>query len=174
MKRDGKFGVALHVLAHLAAVPARPLVSAELADCLRTNPVVIRRSLAVLREAGIVTSAKGHGGGWLLARPAAEISLGEVYVALGEQVVSAPVRAHGRSGCPIGTLVDQALNGFYAEAEALLLRRFDGISLADLAADFHRWLAEQTASPHLARDDHHHHDADRATAVALPPQRSDS
>ncbi len=163
MKRDSKLFTALHVLAHLAAVPTRPLTSEELAGCLHTHPVVIRRSLAGLREVGIVTSVKGHGGGWTLARPPASISLGDVYVALGEQGVLASVQEPGRPGCLIEATVADALEGFYAEAETMLLRRLGGISLADLSTDFHRRLVEQPGWSHLMGaapdeihgDDHH-------------------
>ena len=142
MKSDSRFSAALHILAHLAAAPARPLTSEQLADCLHTNPVVIRRALAGLREAGIVTSAKGHGGGWAVARPPAAISLADVYVALGERGGLGPVPNSERPGCLIEAMVGRALDGFYAEAETLLRRRLDGVSLADLAAEFHRRLAE--------------------------------
>lgn len=154
MKRDGKFSIALHILAHLAEAGARPTISRELAAHLRTNPVVVRRSLAGLREAGIVASVKGHGGGWTVAKPAAAISLGEVYAALGERGdLLAAGREPDAHGCLIATAVDQALDGFYAEAEALLLRRLADVSLADIAADFGRrhaeWLAggRPTAMP---------------------------
>lgn len=145
MKRDGKLSIALHILAHLAAAGARPTVSGELAAHLGTNPVVIRRSLAGLREAGIVDSEKGHGGGWTLGRPAAAISLGEVYAALGERGDLLVAREPDPHGCLIAQTVDRALDGFYAEAEALLLRRLADVSLADITANFgHRhaeWLA---------------------------------
>ncbi|MFN8511082.1 MAG: Rrf2 family transcriptional regulator [Thermomicrobiales bacterium] len=136
MKSDGKFSVALHILAHLAEAGARPTISEELAAHLRTNPVVVRRSLAGLREAGIVASVKGHGGGWTLARPAAAISLGEVYAALGERGDLLPTPATAPNGCVVAATVDRALDGFYTEAEALLQRRLATVSLADLAADF--------------------------------------
>jgi len=144
MKRDGKLFVALHILAHLAAAPARPLTSAELAVCLRTNPVVIRRHLAALRAAGLVASAKGHGGGWTVARPLAAISLRDVYVALGERGDLAPVPEPAVPGCLIENAVAHALDGFYLEAEALLLNRLGAISLADLVANLHGRLNMQT------------------------------
>lgn len=148
MKRDSKFSIALHILAHLVEAGARPTVSEDLAAHLRTNPVVIRRSLAGLREAGIVASVKGHGGGWTVARPAATISLREVYAALGERGDLVPLREPDPHGCVIAATVDTALDGFYAEAEALLLRRLADISLADVAAESRRRYAEQTRSPH--------------------------
>lgn len=141
MKRDSKFSIALHILAHLAEAGTRPTTSEDLAAHLCTNPVVVRRSLAGLREAGIVASAKGHGGGWTVARPAAEITLGEVYATLGERGELVAAHEPEPHGCLIAATVEQALDGFYAEVEALLLRRLAAITLADLAADFHRRLA---------------------------------
>jgi len=147
MKRDGKLSIALHILAHLVEAGARPTVSEELAAHLCTNPVVIRRSLAGLREAGIVASSKGHGGGWTIARPAATVSLREVYVALGERGDLVPGREPDAHGCLIAATVGDALDGFYAEAEALLLRRLTDISLADLAAEFGRRYAAHIGAP---------------------------
>jgi len=145
MKRDSKFSIALHILAHLAEAGARPTTSEELAAHLRTNPVVIRRALAGLREAGIVASSKGHGGGWTVARAAAAISLGEVYMALGKRGDLMAVPEPDPHGCVVAATVDRALDGFYAEAEALLVRRLAAVSLADLAADFGRRYAEWAA-----------------------------
>jgi Rrf2 family protein len=145
MKRDGKLSIALHILAHLAEARGRPTTSEEIAAHLRTNPVVIRRTLAGLREAGIVASAKGHGGGSTLARPAAAISLREVYQALGERGDLLREREMDEQGCVIAEAVDRALDDFYAEAEALLMRRLGEISLADLAAGFGHRQAEWAA-----------------------------
>lgn len=148
MKRDGKLHLALHVLAHLAEAGARPTTSEDLAAHLRTNAVVIRRSLAGLREAGLVSSVKGHGGGWTIARPAANISLGAVYAALDARGELTPRRVPDTSGCLIERAVDEALDGFYAEMETLLVKRLDAISLADLAADFGRRHAEWATRTH--------------------------
>lgn len=136
MKRDGKFSIALHILAHLAEAGARPTTSERLADHLRTNPVVVRRSLAGLHEVGIVASVKGHGGGWTLARPADTIALSDVYAARGERSDLVAAREPAEHGCLIAARVDAALDGFYAEAEALLSRELADISLAALAAGF--------------------------------------
>ena len=67
MSRSARFSVALHVLAHLADAE-EPQTSEHLAECVGTNPVVVRRTLGGLREAGLVTSTRGTGGGWALAR----------------------------------------------------------------------------------------------------------
>lgn len=116
---------------------------------LRTNPVVIRRSLAGLRKAGIVTSVKGHGGGWSIARPPASVSLREVYAALAEPGELVPEPGLHTDGCQIEAVVNDALDGFHAEAQALLLERLDGFTLADLSADLHRRFRRCSRPAHL-------------------------
>lgn len=110
------------------------MTSEQLAACIHTNPVVIRRTLAGLRQVGLVASAAGHGGGWTLARDPAEVTLGEVCAALGERLLFAVDFAGGRSECRIEAAVSGVLDGFLRDAEALLLEWLGAITLADLAA----------------------------------------
>lgn len=136
MPRSSRFSVALHVLTHLVEAP-EPQTSEQLATCVRTNPVVVRRTLAGLREAGVVTSSRGSGGGWELARDPADITLRDVYAALGERLLDAidvarPRAPHG--GCRIQRAVAGTLDDFLEDAEALLAARLNGITLASLAA----------------------------------------
>src|SRR3989338_4222655 len=83
MKRDRRLSLVLHLLLHLAH-SKRPMTSEEMGASLQTNPVVVRRTLSGLREAGWIRSLKGHGGGWTLACDLGAITLGDVYKALGE------------------------------------------------------------------------------------------
>jgi Rrf2 family protein len=130
MKPNSRLSVALHVLLHMAQ-RQDPMTSEEMAACAGTNPVVIRRTFAGLREAGIVASTKGHGGGWRLGRALSQISLAQVQDALDE-----PVIALGKSeempGCAIEKAVNAALDDAVAQARALLARKLAAISLADL------------------------------------------
>jgi len=144
MKRDSRLSNILHALLHMAEHEqrcGRPMTSDMLATCLSTNPVVVRRTMAGLREQGLVVSEKGHGGGWRLARPLEAVTLGQVHAALGEPGLlpeTPPVEAEG---CLIEAAVNDALSDTYAAARALLAARLDSITLADLAAEFSRRLA---------------------------------
>jgi len=155
MKRDSRLSNILHALLHMAEHEARtgaPMTSDHLAVCLSTNPVVVRRTMAGLREQGLVASEKGHGGGWRLARPLDQVTLGQVNTALGEPGLipeTPPVEAEG---CLVEAAVNDALGETYAAARALLVARLNDITLADLAADFSRRLAE-----HPKRDLFHVH-----------------
>ncbi|WP_127751725.1 MULTISPECIES: Rrf2 family transcriptional regulator [unclassified Devosia] len=134
MKRSSRLSVALHALVHLHAQPEDALTSGVLAVCLQTNPVVVRRVLGSLREAGLVGSSKGHGGGWQLARPAPEISVFDVYHALGETLLVRTESEPGDPGCAIVRTVDGVMNEVLADAEALLANRLRRLSIAQLAA----------------------------------------
>lgn len=155
MKRDGRLSNILHALLHMADHQARtgePMTSDRLALCLSTNPVVVRRTMAGLREQGLVSSEKGHGGGWRLARPLDQVTLGQVHDALGGTGLipdAPPVEAEG---CLVEAAVNDALSETYAAARALLEARLNAITLADLAADFSRRLAL-----HPKRDPAHAH-----------------
>jgi DNA-binding IscR family transcriptional regulator len=136
MPRSTRFSVALHVLAHLVD-DSEPRTSEHLAACVKTNPVVIRRTLAGLRDAGLVVSSPGVGGGWSLARAPADITLRDVYEALGERLLQGIDVAGSdapRGGCLIQRSVAGTLDEFLDDAEALLAERLNRITLANLAA----------------------------------------
>lgn len=133
MRRDSRLSVALHALLHMA--DAGLLTSEEMAAQGETNPVVIRRTMAGLRAAGIVRSEKGHGGGWSLVRSLDEITLYDVYEALGEPTILAMGNRTESPGCVVEKAVNRALAGAFEAAEALLVKQLRGVTLAALARD---------------------------------------
>lgn len=109
------------------------MTSAELATCLMTNPVVVRRVMGDLRRAGLVSSAKGHNGGWSLVRAPDAISLRDVYAALGERLLVRTEAAEGSPTCQIVRTVNSVMADVLDDAEALLAARLSRMSLADLS-----------------------------------------
>lgn len=109
------------------------MTSDEMAACPGSHPVVIRRTFAGLRQAGIVASTKGHGGGWRLGRALSAISLAQVQDALDEPIIALG-KADEMPGCLLEKAVNLALDQAVAQARALLARKLATISLADLFA----------------------------------------
>lgn len=126
----------LHVLLHMAETGG-PVTSEAMARAMQTNPVVVRRTMAGLRDMGFVRSEKGHGGGWTMARDLASITLRDVYTALGAPEPFALGHRTESPGCLVEQAVNAALDGAFRDAEALLLERFGEVTLAALSADFH-------------------------------------
>jgi len=113
-----------------------PMTSAELSKCMDTNPVVVRRTMAGLRDAGFVRSEKGHGGGWEIASDLDKVTLKDVYDALGAPTLLAVGVNLESPECLVEQAVNHSLTGAFADAEALLVKRLDGVTLAALADEF--------------------------------------
>jgi Rrf2 family protein len=145
MKRDSRLSGVLHLLLHMAE-SGEPATSEALARAMHSHPVVVRRLMAGLRRAGFVASAKGHGGGWVLACPLERITLGDIHAALGAPALLAVGHREERPDCLVEQAVNAALGSAYEAAEALLLARLQQVTLAQLSRDFHGRLKGRAAS----------------------------
>jgi DNA-binding IscR family transcriptional regulator len=135
MRTDSRLSRMLHVLIHMGRHDG-PMTSDAIAAMLCTDAAVVRRTMAGLRDAGYVRSERGHGGGWALAVELERISLLDVHRAVGGPRLFAIGNAKTNPGCLVEQAVNAALTDAFDAAEALLLARLGGISLAELAAGF--------------------------------------
>lgn len=129
-----QFAVAVHVLGYLAlAGKGRQVASDELAASTNTNPVHVRRVLGPLREAGLLTSRPGAGGGWELARAAESIGLVEVWrlVTREEPVIAVHACA---PACPVGQAITGELEQLNEQAAAAIEAGLAGVTVAELVA----------------------------------------
>lgn len=148
MRCDGRLSGVLHVLLHMAEQRG-PLTSEVLAKAMDTNPVVIRRIMAGLREQGYVRSEKGHGGGWTLACDLSGVTLRDIYTALGCPALLAIGNRTAAPDCLVEQAVNAALGQAFHDAEALLLARFGDVTLAMLSADVNDRLLARGGSQNL-------------------------
>ena len=131
MKRNSRLYLALHTLSHMAGDPANTRTSAAIAEHAGTNPVVVRRVLGKLRKAGLLTSEKGHAGGWKLAKAPKDVSLADVYLALEEKLVASEAEDQA-DGCKVAHTMHNRVGEVLAQAEAELVQRLSKTSIADL------------------------------------------
>jgi Rrf2 family protein len=134
MRASSRFTVAVHVLTLLAhgAGGGEPMTSEYIAGSVNTNPVVIRRLLARLREAGLVRSQSGPGGGWQLVAPARRISLRDVYRAVDPEPLFPFHASAPNPRCTVGRSIQAALGGHYADARRAVERDLEKTTIADL------------------------------------------
>lgn len=135
MRNDTRLSRMLHVLIHMAR-HKQPATSDTLALMLRTNPVVIRRTMALLKEQGYVRSEKGHRGGWTLAKPLSEMTLLDIHEALGSASLFAIGLSTDHPECLVEQAVNAALTDAFDAAQALLIERLGSVTLEQLADDF--------------------------------------
>jgi Rrf2 family nitric oxide-sensitive transcriptional repressor len=135
---------ALRVLMHLAARPDRLASIAEIARTYRISHNHLTKVVHDLRKEGFLDSVRGRSGGVRLARPAGEISVGEVvrHTEGGFDLVDC-------GSCVIAPAC--ALTAALHEARKAFMTVLDGYSLADLVEDRKAGLRQLLAS--LERQD---------------------
>ena len=125
----------LHVLLHMARED-QPFTSERIAEMLSTNAAVVRRTMAGLRKAGMVSSARGPQGGWQLACDLAQVTLLDVHHAVGGPTLFAIGSDRSNPDCAVERVVNEALADSLRQAETLLLQRLGSVTLANLAHQF--------------------------------------
>ncbi|WP_072396512.1 Rrf2 family transcriptional regulator [Hyphomicrobium sp. CS1GBMeth3] len=142
MRQDSKLSGVLHVLLHMLGMKT-PATSEQLAKMMDTNPVVVRRVMAGLRDQGFVESAKGHGGGWAIACDPKTVTLADIYKAVGEPPLVALGHRSENPECLVEQAVNHALESTFRDVEALFFAKLGAVTLADLSRDFNRRLAKR-------------------------------
>ncbi|MHC3470792.1 Rrf2 family transcriptional regulator [Streptomyces sp. 7R007] len=129
---SSRSAVAIHALTMLAHRRGGSLTSAEIADSLDSNPVLVRRILGLLRDAHLVRSVEGRGGGWSLARGPRDITLYDAYAAVEEGRIFSR-HTHPPSGaCEVGRHIGDLLDVEFQNAEQALERQLARTTIAGL------------------------------------------
>lgn len=131
MKRNSRLSLALHTLGHMASEPERMRTSADIASHAGTNPVVVRRVLGKLREAGLLASEKGHAGGWRLARSPHQITLADVYLALDESLIASDADLN-TSSCSVEHVLQRKVASVMEDIERSLIERLASTTIAEV------------------------------------------
>ena len=131
MSTNSQFTIMVHILALLANA-REPLSSAIIAGSVNTHPVVIRQTVALLRDAGLVETLPGCSGGARLTREPAAITLCDVYRLVKAETLFALHPNAPNPLCPIGRNIQAVLVDVSAEMDTLLSKALAGISIADV------------------------------------------
>ena len=131
MAANNQFSMAVHVLTLLARADGQSMKSDSIAHSVNTNPVVIRRLLGQLANAGLVTSQSGAHGGTRLAKSADEVRLCDVYGA----VCCGDVFAlHGspNQDCPVGRGIETVLCNLQKQIDISIGNTLSEYTLRDI------------------------------------------
>lgn len=133
MKLSRRSEYALLALVHMAKSPQgqRTPIS-SLAVQLGISPGFLEQIFLQLKRTGILSSSKGKGGGYWLARPSSTISMAEIVRALDGAI--APIDSVSRyfyRSTPIEN--DAALKAFFTEIRDYLAAKMESTMLASLS-----------------------------------------
>jgi Rrf2 family protein len=120
--------LALHAAAIMAGSAGSPVTASAMADGLSASEAHLAKVLQRLAKVGLVAGTRGPGGGFRLARPAAEITLREVYEAIEGELslekcmLGSPVCS--KDDCPLGSL--------FARLSSDVMQTLGRMTLADI------------------------------------------
>ena len=132
MSTNSRFAVAVHVLSLMAWSGEEPLKSEQVAESVNTNPVVIRRMLLDLAQAGLVVSQTGSMGGSRLATDPAKTTLLDVYQAVECGGVFSLHRQPPSRDCPVGVNIETVLGDVLQEVDSAVEQVLRNITIDDV------------------------------------------
>ncbi|WP_027136751.1 Rrf2 family transcriptional regulator [Gaetbulibacter saemankumensis] len=132
-----RFATALHILTLLADSEGEWVSSEWIAGSININPVVVRKELSVLNEAGLVISKKGKTGGNALAKSSAYITLDTIYLAVKNSEVLGKRNVKTNPKCPIGKTINEKLDGLFKSIDTMVNNELRGKTLENFVAEFH-------------------------------------
>ncbi|WP_435007916.1 Rrf2 family transcriptional regulator [Tundrisphaera lichenicola] len=128
---SSKLSVGIHMMTIFAMKPGESLTSEFIAGSVNTNPVVIRRLLGLLRDAGIVESRTGVCGGWSLLLAPERITLLDILRAVEpHNQIFALHRSEPSPDCPCGLHIQGVLTEVYDKVQEGMTRQLQSINIA--------------------------------------------
>ena len=137
MQTSSRLSTATHMMILTYTIGDRmKLTSETMAQSIQVNPVMVRRLMSALKEAGLVTVAAGRGG-IRAVRPAEEVTLWDLYAAVEAPAEESLFGFHdcSRSRCPVAQNMHQVLDKHLDDAQHALRDSLERVTLAELCRD---------------------------------------
>ncbi len=135
MNTSSRFSTTIHILTLLAHMTPERVNSEFIAGSVNTNAVVIRRLLSLLRDAQVVSSRSGPGGGWQLDQKPASISLLDVFKLVEHHDLLPLPAQEPNPKCPVGQNIQAALEGHIQDAQSAFELSLSHVTIQDLLED---------------------------------------
>jgi Rrf2 family protein len=145
MQISSRFTVALHIFTCVETFKDDYKVTSDfLASSINTNPVIIRKILSQLKNAGLIHVARGTGG-ITLTRPLQEISFYDVYQAIEPLEGGDLFRFHEAPNpdCPVGRNIHALLDGKLKAIQTAMEDEMRRYTIADLNAGMQDLLSKE-------------------------------
>ncbi|WP_125710759.1 Rrf2 family transcriptional regulator [Companilactobacillus zhongbaensis] len=134
MKYSHKLSDAVHVLSYIEIFQDEDLSSKAIADSIESNPSLIRRLMSSLSKAGLLITRSGSVSP-RLSRPADQISLLDIYLAIDDSHELLHVDKKTNMNCPVGRNIQDTLNVAYDQVQKAAEKSMQSIVLQDLIED---------------------------------------
>ncbi|VDG21124.1 Rrf2 family transcriptional regulator [Lactiplantibacillus mudanjiangensis] len=131
MRVSTRFSDAIHLLAFLKIYDQQHLTSDLIASSIETSPVVVRRLMGKLRQAGLIKTVPGSAQP-TLAKPLDQISLLAIFYAVEGDKPLFSVDPKTNPDCIVGGNIQTVLRQYYQDAQTAAEARLAKTSLQDI------------------------------------------
>lgn len=148
MQISSRFTIAIHIFSCIETFGEEQKITSDfLASSIQVNPVIIRKLLGQLKDAGLINVQRGSGGA-SLAKPAEEISMLDVFNAVESLDNRKLFHFHENPNpeCPVGRSIHPVLDGRLDNIQSAMENEMKSVTLADIFADTKKYISENSRS----------------------------
>ena len=140
MQISSRFTIAIHMLTCMEVFKDEYKITSDfLAGSIQVNPVIIRRILTQLKDAGLIEVRRGTGGA-AIVMPPEEITFLDVYRAVDciEDNTLFHFHENPNPDCPVGKNIHNILDDKLLRVQEAMERELKAITLADVIRDIQK------------------------------------
>lgn len=137
MQISSRFTIAIHMLACMDVFRDEYKITSDfLASSIHVNPVIIRKILSQLKDAGLIEVKRGPGGA-AIAKPLDEITFFDVYQSVDciEENTLFHFHENPNPDCPVGKNIHRVLDDKLLRIQNAMEQELKSITLADMDFD---------------------------------------
>lgn len=137
MQISSRFTIAIHMLACMDVFKDEYKITSDfLASSINVNPVIIRKILSQLKDAGLIEVKRGPGGA-AIAKPLNEITFYDVYQSVDciEENTLFHFHENPNPDCPVGKNIHYVLDDKLLRIQTAMEQELKSITLADMNSD---------------------------------------
>jgi Rrf2 family protein len=139
MSTNLQFSIAVHIMAALGYQGCDgSMSSGVLAKSINANPSFVRRVLARLSKAGLVRTSKGKSGCCSLAKPAASITLLDIYHAVEAPQVFTIHEYEDQKSCIVSCGIKSSLEKVLEKTQRSMEEGLKKVRLSEVVSDLKR------------------------------------
>ena len=145
MQISSRFTIAIHMLACMDVFKDEYKITSDfLASSINVNPVIIRKILSQLKDAGLIEVKRGPGGA-AIAKPLDEITFFDVYQSVDciEENTLFHFHENPNPDCPVGKNIHQVLDDKLLRIQAAMEQELKSITLADMDTELEKYLGNR-------------------------------
>ncbi|KOP70956.1 Rrf2 family transcriptional regulator [Cytobacillus solani] len=136
MSISSRFSVGIHILSLLEINKDGVNTSEFIAGSVNTNPVVIRKIMGMLKNAGLVKVRPGVAGAEL-GKDISEITMLDVYKAVNvvQEKELFGVHANPNPSCPVGKNIQETISPIFSAAQLSMEKALDNVTIMDVVKE---------------------------------------